>query len=113
MERVNGEKKETCNAFRNKDFLKFVIKKKREKGVGPKERVENKRLPNCVLTRKKSSQINPSYLAYQGGPLAQTAGVPVQSWKAWNGQMWVCHAGGCFGAVEPAMMKRQFITTLP
>lgn len=54
-----------------------------------------------LLTTVRSLQINLSYLAYQGGHLAQTVGVPVQSLKAWNEQRWVCHAGGCSGAAEP------------
>lgn len=94
------------------------------KGGGPKERAENKRpnqspkgaakeLQTSQSIPEKSSQINPSYLAYQGGHPAQTAGVPVQSWKAWNGQMWEYHAGGCFGAAEPAMRRRRAVITLP
>jgi hypothetical protein len=33
----------------------------------------------------------------------------VQNLKAWSGQMWVYHAGGCSGVVEPAIIRRQLI----
>lgn len=63
--------------------------------------LRTKTCPLISQPRELSSDINSSYLAYQGGHLAQTTGVPVRSLKAWSGQMWVYHVGGCSGAVEP------------